>query len=67
MNNKIKDFAAIRNQFPMLQNDLIYLDSSALVQKPNSVINAINDFYTKYSISNRTSDSKLGILVLVNF
>ena len=63
MNNKIKDFAAIRNEFPMLQNDLIYLDSSALVQKPNSVINAINDFYTKYSISNRTSDSKLGILV----
>lgn len=63
MNKKLKDFNAIRNEFPMLQNDLVYLDSSALVQKPNSVINAINDFYTKYSISNRTSDSKLGILV----
>lgn len=53
----------IREQFPMLKNDLIYLDSGALVQKPISVINAINDFYTKYSISNRTSDSKLGVLV----
>ncbi len=63
MNNKIDDFQNIRNQFPMLKNDLVYLDSSALVQKPKQVIKAINDFYTKYSISNRTSDSKLGILV----
>ncbi len=63
MSNKIKDFINIKNQFPMLQNDLIYLDSSALVQKPESVIKAINDFYTKFSISNRTSDSKIGILV----
>lgn len=63
MSNKIKDFINIKNQFPMLQNDLIYLDSSALVQKPESVIKAINDFYTKFSISNRTNDSKIGILV----
>ena len=28
MNNKIKDFAAIRNEFAMLQNDLIYFQSN---------------------------------------
>lgn len=53
----------IREKFPMLKNDIIFLDSGALVQKPIQVINAINDFYTKYSISNRTSDSELGIIV----
>lgn len=53
----------IRSLFPMLQQDIVYLDNGALVQKPISVINAMNDFYTKYSISNRTSDSKLGIFV----
>lgn len=52
----------IRKQFPMLNQDITYLDSGALTQKPICVINAINDFYTKYSISNRTSDSVLGIL-----
>lgn len=57
------DFKKIRNEFPMLKNDLIYLDSAALVQKPKKVIEAINDFYTKYAISNRSNDSKLGIIV----
>ena len=51
----------IRAAFPMLQQDLVYLDSAALVQKPQVVIDAINDFYTKYAVSNRTSDSILGI------
>lgn len=51
----------IREQFPMLKNDLVYLDSGALVQKHINVINAELDFYTKYCVSNRTSDSKLGI------
>ncbi len=53
----------LRNLFPMLKNDIVYLDSGALVQKPLQVINAINEFYNKYSISNRTSDSKIGIIV----
>lgn len=55
--------AKIRNQFPMIKNNITYLDSGALVQKPESVIKAIISFYTKYSISNRTSDSKIGIYV----
>lgn len=57
------DNKKIRNQFPMLKNDIVYLDSAALVQKPQQVIDAINDFYTKYSISNRTRDTRLGIFV----
>lgn len=57
------DFEKIRSEFPMLENNLIYLDSAALVQKPRKVIEAINDFYTKYSISNRANDSKIGLIV----
>lgn len=53
----------LRKKFPMLQNKIVFLDSGALVQKPKSVIKAINDFYTKFSISNRTSDSEIGIIV----
>ena len=57
----MKKIKNLREEFPMLQHDLVYLDSGALVQKPQMVIDAINDFYTKYAISNRTSDSILGI------
>lgn len=57
------DFKKIRSEFPMLENNLIYLDSAALVQKHKKVIEAINDFYTKYSISNRANDSKIGLIV----
>ena len=53
----------LRKMFPMIQTNIVYLDSGALVQKPKQVINAIIDFYTRYSISNRTSDSDLGILI----
>lgn len=53
----------IRKLFPMLKNDIVYLDNGALVQKPQSVIDAILDFYTKYSVSNRTSDSEIGIII----
>lgn len=55
MNQKIRD------SFPMLKNNLVYLDSGALVQKHINAINAENEFYTKYCVSNRTSDTKLGI------
>ncbi|MBN0919163.1 cysteine desulfurase [[Mycoplasma] gypis] len=50
-----------RNRFPMLlNNDIVYLDNAALSQKPDIVCQAGNDFYTKYCISTRTKDSKLG-------
>ena len=45
------DVAAIRSQFPLLQQDvngkpLAYLDNAATTQKPQAVIDAIIDFYT---------------------
>lgn len=54
MNKLIKDF-------PMLKNNLVYLDNAALLLKPNVVIDAITDFYKNKSISNRTQDSIIGI------
>ncbi|QJG67153.1 aminotransferase class V-fold PLP-dependent enzyme [Mycoplasma phocoenae] len=52
-----------KNQFPMLINnkDIVYLDNGALSLKPQIVCQAAYDFYAKYSISNRTKDSILGI------
>lgn len=46
---------AIRADFPILQQEhhantpLIYLDSAASSQKPNLVIDAINDYYRRYN------------------
>ncbi|WP_406615920.1 aminotransferase class V-fold PLP-dependent enzyme [Mycoplasmopsis hyopharyngis] len=49
----------IRDLFPILK-EIVYLDNSALVQKPISVIEKSNEFYLKKCVSNRTSNSKLG-------
>lgn len=54
---------SIRKMFPMLQNNITYLDNNALVQKPKQVINAILNYYTNFCISNRTINSEIGIIV----
>jgi len=46
------DVAAVRAQFPVLADDgpgrtLTYLDSAATAQKPQAVIDALEDFYTR--------------------
>lgn len=46
-------FAALRTQFPMLQQrmqgkPLVYLDSAATAQKPQCVIDTISDFYQNH-------------------
>ena len=39
-----------RKDFPILKSNLVYLDSAASAQKPNSVLNAMDVFYrTQYS------------------
>ncbi|MGH2548162.1 MAG: aminotransferase class V-fold PLP-dependent enzyme, partial [Thermomicrobiales bacterium] len=50
------DAAAIRADFPILNQPLIdgrkplaFLDSAASSQKPAAVINALNDYYTRYN------------------
>ena len=41
--------ADIKSDFPIFKNnDIIYLDSAASAQKPNLVINSINDVYSNY-------------------
>lgn len=36
-----------KSDFPIFDDKLIYLDTAASSQKPKSVINSLNDFYTK--------------------
>ncbi len=48
------DIARIREQFPVLHQqingrDLVYFDNAATSQKPQSVINALVDYYTGYN------------------
>jgi cysteine desulfurase/selenocysteine lyase len=41
------DIKKYRNEFPLINNKLIYLDNASTTQKPNSVINSISNFYKK--------------------
>ena len=45
-----------REDFPMLKNDLIYFDNGATTMKPKCVIDAINDYYTKYCANAHRGD-----------
>ncbi|WP_455717886.1 aminotransferase class V-fold PLP-dependent enzyme [Anaerosporobacter sp.] len=44
------DIEKIRKDFPLIQNgEIAYLDSGATTQKPNQVIDAVEEFYKKYN------------------
>ena len=48
------DVQAVRDQFPILRETvhgkkLVYLDNAATTQKPESVINAIREYYRRYN------------------
>ncbi len=45
-----------RDDFPILKNDLIYLDNGATTLKPNCVIKSINDYLTNYSANAHRGD-----------
>jgi cysteine desulfurase / selenocysteine lyase len=52
----------LRSQFPILKtqlngHDLVYLDSAATSQKPQEVIDAINNFYTNHNASSHSVHS----------
>ena len=41
------DVNKYREEFPIMNDKLVYLDSASTTQKPNSVINSISNFYKK--------------------
>jgi cysteine desulfurase / selenocysteine lyase len=54
LDKKIFDVNEVRNDFPILKKivngkPLVYFDNAATSQKPNSVINAITDYYRNYN------------------
>ena len=53
----------IRKDFPMIQNnqDLIYFDNGATTFKPQCVIDAINDFYNKYTSNVERGDYEIAV------
>lgn len=52
-----------REDFPLLKNDIIYLDNSATSLKPQSVIDKMNDYYTNYSANAHRGDYDLSYRV----
>jgi cysteine desulfurase/selenocysteine lyase len=54
LTKKIFDVDEVRKDFPILSREvdgkpLVYLDNAATSQKPESVINAISDYYSNYN------------------
>ena len=52
-----------REDFEMLKQDIIYFDNSATTFKPNSVLKAVNDYYTKYTSNAHRGDYKTSLKV----
>ena len=62
------DIYRIRKQFPMLTNDikmqnkpLTFLDNCSTTFKPQCVIDAMNDYYTKYTSNSHRGDYDLSV------
>ena len=56
-----------REDFPMLKNDLIYLDNGATTFKPESVLKAMNDYYESYSANAHRGDYSISYKVDVAY
>lgn len=52
-----------REDFPMINTGYIYLDNGATTWKPIQVINAISDYYTKYTANAHRGDYDLSLKV----
>lgn len=52
-----------REDFPLLKQDIIYLDNSATSLKPKCVIDAVNDYYTNYPANAHRGDYDLSFKV----
>lgn len=56
-----------REDFPMLKQDLIYLDNGATTFKPQSVLDAMNEYYTKYCANAHRGDYSISYKVDVAY
>ena len=56
-----------RDDFPMLKQDLIYLDNGATTFKPKSVIDAMDEYYNSYSANAHRGDYSISYKVDVNY
>lgn len=52
-----------REDFPMLKQGIIYFDNSATTFKPKQVLEAITDYYTKYTSNAHRGDYKTSLKV----
>lgn len=52
-----------RDDFPILQTDIIYFDNNATALKPKSVIEAVTNYYTKYTSNAHRGDYKTSLKV----
>ena len=52
-----------REEFPILNNGVIYFDSAATALKPKSVVDAISDYYLNYSANVHRGDYNMSLKV----
>lgn len=57
------DIDKIRNDFPMLEKGVVYLDNGATTFKPKQVIDSFNDCYDNYTANAHRGDYKLALTV----
>lgn len=53
----------VREDFPILKNNIIYFDSCATTLKPNSVIEEISNYYRNYSANAHRGDYDISLKV----
>ena len=51
----------IKDEFKILDKNIVYLDSAATTQKPKVVLDAINDYYTKHNANAHRGAYKLSL------
>ena len=56
-----------REDFPMLENNIIYLDNGATTFKPKCVIDKMTEYYTKYSANAHRGDYDISYKVDVEY
>ena len=55
------DIKEIRKDFPIFNEDIVYLDSGATSQRPKQVIEKINEFYERANANPHRGSYKLSI------